>query len=158
MRRRLGNIAVAAAILALLTVALLGLDRGRPSGDRAYALERQLRCPVCTSVSIAESTSGTATAMRAGVEEQIAAGRSDQQIVDYFRARYGDWVLLDPPARGTTLLLWALPVGALVLGVAVLALRRTARPDHGAQVDETDRAQIAAALARLRADDVADQP
>lgn len=128
MRGRWRTLASASAIAALLAVAVIGLVTGsRPEPDRALQLQRQLRCPVCTTVSIAESGSETAAAMRRTVTEQVAAGRSDQQIIGYFRARYGDWVLLDPPARGATLWLWLLPVAVAVLGAAVV-LTRPARP------------------------------
>ncbi|MGH3951238.1 MAG: cytochrome c-type biogenesis protein, partial [Pseudonocardiaceae bacterium] len=81
--------------------------------------------PVCRSVSIAESPSETAEVMRLAVAQQVTAGRSDEQIIDYFRARYGDWVLLDPPASGSTLPLWVLPfAGAVAGGFALLVLRR----------------------------------
>ena len=103
MSSRVVRIGTLAATVLLLAVAVIGLLRGGPAPvDRAYELEQRLRCPVCKSVSIAESGSDTAVAMRQVVTEQIAAGRSDAEIVDYFRARYGDWVLLDPPARGST--------------------------------------------------------
>lgn len=97
MSSRVVRIGTVAATVLLLAVAVIGLLRGGPAPvDRAYELEQRLRCPVCKSVSIAESGSDTAVAMRQVVTEQIAAGRSDAEIVDYFRARYGDWVLLDP--------------------------------------------------------------
>ena len=123
MRSRLGQVGVAAVILGLLTVAIVGLARGSGAGDRAYGLEQQLRCPVCESVSIADSSSATAQAMRADVHQQIRAGRSDEQIIDYFRARYGDWVQLNPPAHGVTLAVWLLPLAAAVIGIAMLLAR-----------------------------------
>lgn len=152
MRSRLLHAGTTVAILGLLAVVLIGLARGgRPSGDRAYELEQRLRCPVCKSVSIAESLSDTALAMRVTVDEQIAAGRSDDQIIDYFRARYGDWVLLDPPFQGSTLALWMLPLGAAAVGLAVVVTRRRKRPAAVEDVDDEDRDRIAAALERMRA-------
>ena len=95
-----GSLAVAITIIGLLAVTVVTLvSAGRPPTDRVQELAQQLRCPVCKSVSIAESPSDTATAMRQVVAEQVAAGRSDAEIIGYFRARYGDWVWLDPPAR-----------------------------------------------------------
>lgn len=120
---------VVGVIVAALTVVVLGLASA-DSGprDRARELEQQLRCPVCQSVSVADSMSDTAQAMRRGVTEQIAAGRSDRQILNYFRDRYGPWVLLDPPARGSTLLVWLLPMLAGLAGAgAVLQWSRHRR-------------------------------
>lgn len=130
MRSRWLQLIVASAVVAMLAVAVTGLLAAPPGlRDRAYELEQRLRCPVCQSVSIAESPSETAQAMRDVVAEQVAAGRSDQEILDYFRARYGDWVLHDPPAAGATLLLWLLPAaGAAVGAVALIVMRRRAPP------------------------------
>ncbi|PXY25377.1 cytochrome c-type biogenesis protein [Prauserella muralis] len=154
-RRRLLQAGLALAIVALLAVAVVGLLTARPgTPDRAYELEQRLRCPVCKSVSIAESPSETAEAMRAVVADQVAAGRSDQEIIDYFRARYGDWVLLDPPASGSTLALWMLPVAAVVIGGAVLVLLRRRPPqDESLTSEERDQVRRAVEQARSRVDD-----
>lgn len=157
MRDRWRTLLSAGAIVALLAVTVIGLLVGsRPEPDRAVELQRQLRCPVCTSVSIAESGSQTAAAMRRVVDEQIAAGRSDQQIIDHFRARYGDWVLLDPPVRGVTTWLWLLPLAAIVLGTAAV-LTRTARPPAGELAPE-HRERVAAAVQQFRERPAQDEP
>jgi cytochrome c-type biogenesis protein CcmH len=151
MRSRAVNAGIVAVAVALLAVAAVGLLTGRPGEtDRGYELQQRLRCPVCTSVSIAESQSDTAVAMRRAVDEQIAAGRSDAEIIHYFRARYGEWVLIDPPARGRTLLLWLLPAVVALAGLAaVLARARRAPPGVG-HLSPADRARVDAALARAR--------
>lgn len=153
MRSRLTHIGFAAIILGLLTAAVVGLSRGSGSGDRAYRLEQQLRCPVCQSVSIADSPSTTAQAMRADVERQIRAGRGDQQIIDYFRVRYGDWVQLDPPAQGATLAVWLLPLAATAIGIAMLLARLRHRGDPGPVMSTLDRERVAADLRELREED-----
>ena len=150
MSSRVVRIGTLAATVLLLAVAVIGLLRGGPAPvDRAYELEQRLRCPVCKSVSIAESGSDTAVAMRQVVTEQIAAGRSDAEIVDYFRACYGDWVLLDPPARGSTGLVWLLPAAAAPLGVMLLLTRR--RPEPAPALSGSDRERVSAAVERIRA-------
>lgn len=121
-----------ALLLSLLAVVAVGLltAPARPV-DRAAALERQVRCPVCKSVSVADSPSGTAAAIRREIRQQVAAGRSDDQILDYFRARFGAWAILDPPARGVTLLVWVLPLLALLVAAGTLVLlpaRRSSVP------------------------------
>lgn len=109
---------VAAAIVA---VGLVMGDDGSP--DRAQQLAEGLRCPVCTSESVADSNSETALEMRALIDEQITEGRSDEEIIDFFVAAYGDWIITDPPPKGRTLILWVLPVAGLGLGVAVVFSR-----------------------------------
>jgi cytochrome c-type biogenesis protein CcmH len=83
---------------------------------RARALQRQLRCLVCQGESIDESSAPLAADLRHLVRQQITAGRSDQQIKDYLRARYGDFILMQPPLAPYTWLLWVAPF--LVLGGA----------------------------------------
>ena len=151
MPERLRRAGVLGAILVLLGVVAAGLlsGSGRPA-DRAYDLEQRLRCPVCKTVSIAESMSDTAVAMRATVEQQVEAGRSDEEIIAYFTDRYGDWVLMDPPARGDTLPLWLIPLGAAAAGVALLLTRR--RPaTEPADLTDADRERVSEAVARMRA-------
>lgn len=140
-------------LMSVLTVALLGmavvvLVAGRGGGgDRAAELEERLRCPVCKSVSIAESPSTTAASMRRIVAEQVAQGRSDEEILGYFTARYGAWVVMDAPPQGETLPLWLLVVAGAGTGVAVL-LNRTAGGRRAApELAPTERAEVRAALA-----------
>ena len=83
---------------------------------RARHLQRQLRCLQCQAESIDESNSDFAADMRHLVRQQIAQGKSDQQIEDFLVARYGDFILMKPPLQSDTWLLWLAPF--LVLGVA----------------------------------------
>lgn len=151
MPERLRHAGVLGAILLLLGVVAAGLlsGSGRPA-DRAYELEQRLRCPVCKTVSIAESMSDTAVAMRATVEEQIEAGRSDEEIIAYFTNRYGRWVLMDPPTRGDTLLLWLIPLGVAAAGVALVVTRRRPAAEPG-DLTDAERERVSAAVARMRA-------
>lgn len=154
MRRgKLSQAGLAVAIVSLLAVAVVGLlTAGSGPADRAYELEQRLRCPVCKSVSIAESPSETAQTMRIAVAEQVAAGRTDQEIIGYFRARYGGWVLLDPPASGPTLILWVLPVAAVVVGgIAVFLVRR--RPEPGGDLTAGQRERVGHAVEQARSTD-----
>lgn len=151
-RRRTASVVIVVAVLGLLAVTVVALlTATRPAPDRVQELAERLRCPVCKSVSIAESQSDTAVAMRGVVAEQVAAGRSDREIVDYFQARYGHWVLFDPPAAGVTLALWLIPVVVTVLGVGVLLTRSRARPGGPAPALSTrERDRVDAAVARAR--------
>jgi len=96
-----------------------------PREARVQALGKQLRCPMCQGLSIADSNSSAARAQMDKVRELVAAGRTDQQIRDYFTSRYGEWALLEPPASGMNLLVWLLPLLLLVGGG--LAIARTMR-------------------------------
>lgn len=78
----------------------------------------QLRCPVCQGVSIQDSPSELAQQMRTVVKEQLASGKSPDEVKDYFISKYGEWILLEPKAAGFNLLVYALPA-VLVLGGGV---------------------------------------
>src|SRR5262245_4917562 len=92
---------------------------------RANALEMEIRCVVCQNEPIAQSTADLAADMRRLVRERVAAGDSDDQIRAFFRARYGDFVLLRPPFDARTWALWGAPLALAALGLAgVLSVRR----------------------------------
>lgn len=95
------------------------LDPGREA--RVQALGKQLRCPMCQGLSIADSGSSAARAQMDKVRELVAAGQSDREIRSYFVARYGEWALLEPPAEGMNLLVWLLPGVLLLLGLFAIA-------------------------------------
>ncbi|WP_376775838.1 cytochrome c-type biogenesis protein [Nonomuraea jabiensis] len=83
-------------------------------GERAREIADLLRCPDCQGVSAAESSSKLALSVRAENERQLGAGRDQEAILEHFRQRYGDWILLSPRADGLPAVLWLLPVAALV--------------------------------------------
>lgn len=92
---------------------------------RARALGNEIRCAVCAAQSINDSDATMAADFRRLVRERIAAGDSDQQIRDYLAARYGDYILLRPPLRPATWLLWLLPAMIVVgAGFGVVRLIR----------------------------------
>jgi cytochrome c-type biogenesis protein CcmH len=95
---------------------------------RLVDLSAQLRCLVCQNQSIAESNAELAVDLRNQINEQIKAGKSDKEIVDFMVTRYGDFVLYRPPFKATTVLLWIGPIALLLLAVIVfyraLASRR----------------------------------
>jgi cytochrome c-type biogenesis protein CcmH len=97
--------------------------------SRARSLQRQLRCLVCQGESIDESGATLAADLRHLVRQQIADGKSDREIKDYLVARYGDFILMQPPLQADTMILWLAPF-VVLLGagaVAFWAIRR-ARP------------------------------
>ena len=96
--------------------------------DRARALHEELRCMVCQGQSIADSDAALAQDMRAIVRERIAAGESDDAVRGFLTARYGDYVLLDPPVKPETYVLWFGPAAVFVAGGAIaFALLRRSR-------------------------------
>ena len=84
---------------------------------RARALGRELRCVVCQNESVDDSPAEVAHDIRRVVRERLVAGDSDRQVLDYMVARYGDYVLLKPPFKTRTLVLWLGTPAVLLLGV-----------------------------------------
>jgi cytochrome c-type biogenesis protein CcmH len=96
---------------------------------RARVLSQELRCLVCQNQSIDDSSADLAHDLRVLVRERLAAGDSDRQVVAYLTSRYGDYVLLRPPVKPTTWLLWFGPPALLLAGglAIFLAWRRRRR-------------------------------
>ena len=89
---------------------------------RARAISSELRCVVCQNQSIDESDADLARDLRVLIRDRIAAGDSDQEVIDYVVIRYGDFVLLRPPFKGATVVLWLGPLLFAGLGVLGIAL------------------------------------
>jgi cytochrome c-type biogenesis protein CcmH len=85
--------------------------------QQAYEIGALLRCPVCQGMPIAESPSPMAQDMMRKVREDVALGKSREDILGYFTQRYGEWVLLKPTTQGMNMLVWALPAVFFVCGV-----------------------------------------
>lgn len=93
--------------------------------DRTLDVARQIQCPVCNGESVADSPSLKAAEMRAVIRQQLAEGRSEQQVLTYFSQVYGKDILESPPREGFTSLIWVMPALMLLAGViAVTALAR----------------------------------
>jgi cytochrome c-type biogenesis protein CcmH len=90
---------------------------------RVREVAQQLRCAVCQNESVADSKSGLAGNMRDVVREKIREGKTNDEILAYFVARYGDFILMEPRKYGVNWFLWAFPFAALLLGAVVVALR-----------------------------------
>jgi cytochrome c-type biogenesis protein CcmH len=99
--------------------------------SRARDISAGLRCPVCQSESIDESNATLSRDLRLLVRERLVAGDSDQETIDYIVARYGEFVLLRPDARGANLILWLAAPGLLLVGLLMgwsTIRRRSAKP------------------------------
>jgi cytochrome c-type biogenesis protein CcmH len=108
-------------ILSLLFCVLftrpLGAAPAPDLDDQTRVISSELRCVVCQNLSVADSPSEMAQQMRVIVRDQLQAGKSPEQIKDFFVSKYGEWVLLKPKITGISALLWILPYVVLVLGV-----------------------------------------
>src|SRR5438132_13790589 len=112
-------------ILLLLPLALHAKEAAPTSDNpaleaRMMQLAQELRCLVCQNQTIADSHAALAVDLRDQIREMMQKGQSDQQILDYMTARYGDFILYRPPVKQTTALLWFGPVLLLLGGLVAL--------------------------------------
>jgi cytochrome c-type biogenesis protein CcmH len=124
-------------LAALLLAALPALaaaqqpPAGDPLEDATRELASALRCPVCQGVSIHDSPTELAREMKGVIRQQLAEGRTPDEVKGYFVERYGEWVLLEPEARGFNLVVYLLPLVGLLAGgwmVAGMVRRWTRTP------------------------------
>ena len=142
-------------LLLLLTAPALAVQPGERLVDpaleaRARALSRDLRCVVCQNESVDESNAPLGRDIRLLLRERLAKGDSDAQATQFLVARYGDFVLLRPPVRADTWLLWFGPFAILAIGAAIVVLflrRRATVPPPPLTAEEQAR------LARLMRED-----
>ena len=124
MRTTMWRFVITGAIALLLGSTGLASAQTYSSDDvfkgRTHAIALQLRCPVCQGLSLADSQSELSQQMRGVITEQLRAGKTDQQVIDYFVAKYGEWILLEPKARGFNLVAYLLPLVMLAAGIGVI--------------------------------------
>jgi cytochrome c-type biogenesis protein CcmH len=113
---------------------------------RVTGLAHELRCLVCQNQTIADSNAPLAVDLRNQIREQLAAGKSEGDVIDFMVARYGDFVLYRPPLKASTLLLWGGPFLFLLIGVWLLIrrVRKQAIPER--QLSQAERARAAKLL------------
>jgi cytochrome c-type biogenesis protein CcmH len=108
--------------------------------QRVHNVASQLKCPVCQGESVADSPSGIAQQMRGVIRKQLQAGKSEQEVIQYFVSNYGEQIVWSPPWQGFSLLAWLVPIGLFIGGifllVATLRNWRTANPPAPASDDE----------------------
>jgi cytochrome c-type biogenesis protein CcmH len=132
-----------ALVLLCLSASVLGdeaLDR------RVTNLAHELRCLVCQNQTIADSNAPLAVDLRNQIREQMAAGKSERDVIDFMVQRYGDFVLYRPPLKATTILLWAGPFAFLLLGFFFLIRFLRHRQVPAPQLSDAERAQAAKLL------------
>lgn len=124
-----------AALVLLIAVPAHAVDPREMLPDpvlekRARALSAELRCVVCQNQSIDDSEADLAKDLRLLIRSRLTAGDTDQEVLDYVTARYGDFVLLRPPVTGATAVLWIGPILFAVLGaVGIVLYYRRRRTD-----------------------------
>ncbi|GAC1362857.1 MAG: hypothetical protein NVSMB44_18910 [Ktedonobacteraceae bacterium] len=121
-RRSLLMLLAALALLAAVWSWLAFATPRQPTLDqRVKNVASQLRCPVCQGESVADAPAPLAQQMRQVIREQLQAGKSEQEIVQYFASRYGEQnVVWSPPRQGFALLAWLVPIALLLGGVVLL--------------------------------------
>ena len=149
--KRLLAMLMLALPLAVFAADATPTDLDPVAAKRAVDLSAQLRCLVCQNQTIAESNAELAVDLRRQVSEQIKAGKTDREIVDYMVERYGAFVLYKPPFNVTTLLLWLGPSLLVVFGVVFYV--RTVRARNRVIVDrpltDAERAEAERLLAQV---------
>ena len=138
-------------LLLLLLVSLPPLAMSQEDAQlekRITALASELRCLVCQNQSLADSNADLAIDLKNQVRAQMQEGKSDDEIRAYMVARYGDFVLYDPPFKVSTALLWAGPFALLLIGVLALAmcLRSRRRQINDGELTAHDHARAEALL------------
>jgi cytochrome c-type biogenesis protein CcmH len=140
---------VRASLAPLLLAA--GAALAQPAQDpaleqRTQALAHELRCLVCQNQSLAESNAPLAVDLRNRIREQLAAGASEAQVVDFMVERYGDFVLYRPPFKASTVALWVGPFLLLLLGAWLFYRRIARRRAPEPQLSEAERERAAKLL------------
>ena len=114
--------------------------------SRAVAIGKQLRCLVCQNESIEDSGADLARDLRKIVRQRVAAGDSDQQVIDWLVARYGNFVRLNPPLEWGTILLWGSPLLALLVGGGIAWAARPRRPAPPAPLSAAEQNRLKSLL------------
>ena len=116
--------------------------------QRARDLSKELRCLVCQNQSIDDSDADLARDLRRIVREELLAGKSDAEIIEYLTARYGDFVLLKPPVKPATWGLWFGPALVLLVAAGGIAayVRRRRREEDAPPLSPEERARLEALL------------
>ena len=113
----------AIAVIAAVWSTLLIAAPGQQTLDaRAQRVASQLKCLICQDESVADSPSTLAQQMRVAIRHQLQAGRSEQDVIQYFVQRYGNQILWSPPWQGFSLLIWLVPIAFLLCGIVLVFL------------------------------------
>jgi cytochrome c-type biogenesis protein CcmH len=130
MNRPLASL-LAIALIVLIVPAWAGEVKEDPLDRQVQEIASELRCAVCQNESVADSHADLAADMRRIIREQLQAGKSRREIVDYFVARYGDYILMKPPLDRAGMPLWVIPLVLMViLGTSAFLFLKHRRRDQ----------------------------
>ena len=113
--------------------------------ERFQTLVNELRCPKCQNQNLADSNSPISMDLRAEIFRMLEEGKSDQEIVDFLVARYGEFVMYRPPVKKTTLILWLAPALFVVVGVLIVLMirrRQSARYSLALGLESDEQARL----------------
>ncbi|MEO8956801.1 MAG: cytochrome c-type biogenesis protein [Ktedonobacteraceae bacterium] len=113
-------IAVIAIVGAIWSYVFLSTPSQQTLDQQAHDVGEQLKCPVCQSESVADSTSTLAQQMRGVIRQQLQSGKSEQEVIAYFQARYGNQIVWSPQWQGFSMLAWLVPIVLLLGGFILL--------------------------------------
>jgi len=134
------------SLLLLVGFSLQVMGQENPNLERRVtSLAHELRCLVCQNQTIADSNAPLAQDLRNQIREQLKAGKSERDVIDFMVARYGDFVLYRPPFKAATVALWAGPFVLLALG-AWLLFRRVRKKAPPSELTEAERRRAAQLL------------
>lgn len=133
--------AIALWLAAWMSVTVWAVDNQPPFGDpelqnRYREMIGQVRCLVCQNLAIADSNEGLARDLRREIHEMISAGRTDDEIIAFLVARYGDSILYKTPFQANTGALWAAPVVLILAGIGTFAFVYFKRRDNESESDQ----------------------
>jgi cytochrome c-type biogenesis protein CcmH len=132
VRRIVGHFATLVALAAAGSTSSAQVDTSRPNAPVATTaqdstleatttlLASELRCPVCQGNSIQDSPSELAQQMRDLIRDQLRAGKTPDEVRAYFVDKYGEWILLSPRAEGLNLVVYLVPLAAILIGGAIV--------------------------------------
>ena len=144
MRRWLPAVALGSLLALLGLAAVLAMRPGvePTTTERTDALARELRCPDCQGLSVADSPTRSAQEIRRQIDEMVSGGATAEEVRGHFVARYGEWILLAP----SSVLYWLAPLAVLFAGLLALGLllirSRRARVARAAPVSSEERRRL----------------
>ncbi len=148
MKRWLPLLVMVLAVVAAVGIGARGDGSPQTPRERTIEIASRVKCPTCQGLSVAQSKTPVSVGIFDEIERQVSEGRSDAEVMSYLSSRYGDGLLINPPASGAGSVVWIAPIVVLIGGFVVLgfALRRW-RTRVGRDLTDDDKAAISRAKA-----------